>query len=174
MNKIRSMAHNVEAKSGAVWSQPNDPRITRFGRFLRESHLDELPQLLNVVKGEMSLIGPRPERPEIVAQIERSLPRYRERLQVRPGITGLAQMQLPPDSNLASVRRKLAYDIQYVHEIGPWLDLRISVSTVLYLVGHLATSMCHALTKSAKNAAEHRLETIEINQEEPFEIGISG
>lgn len=171
MHKIRSMPHNCEAATGPVWSTPDDPRVTRFGRFLRDTHLDELPQLLNVVTGDMSLIGPRPERPEMIGRIERSLPRYRERLQVKPGMTGLAQMQLPPDSNLASVRRKLAYDLQYVHEIGPWLDVRILMSTVLYCVGHFATALCRELTKSDRHAAEHRVDSIEIVEEEVCEIG---
>jgi hypothetical protein len=97
--------------------------------------LDEFPQLINVLRGEMSLVGPRPERPEFVPQLEQSIPLYAGRLQVRPGITGLAQVQLPPDTDLASVRRKLAHDLYYVRHVGPWLDLRLVLCTGLSLVG---------------------------------------
>src|SRR3954468_13032488 len=85
--KIRTMYHDVERESGIVWSRPGDTRITPVGRFLRATHLDELPQLLNILRGEMSLVGPRPERPEIAARLERGLPHYRERLEVAPGVT---------------------------------------------------------------------------------------
>ncbi|HJT77890.1 MAG TPA: sugar transferase [Gemmataceae bacterium] len=135
LRKIRTMAHNCELHSGPRWSTGHDPRVTPLGRFLRKSHLDELPQLWNVLCGEMSLVGPRPERPEFVPTLERSIPRYRERLRVRPGITGLAQVWLPPDTDLNSVRRKLAYDLYYVRHLGPWLDLRLVVCTGLSLVG---------------------------------------
>jgi lipopolysaccharide/colanic/teichoic acid biosynthesis glycosyltransferase len=111
---------------------PGDPRVTRVGWFLRATHLDELPQLLNVLRGEMSLIGPRPERPEFLPELEHALPAYRQRLLVRPGVTGLAQVQQPADTDLDSVRRKLAYDLYYVQRLGPWLDLRLLFATVLY------------------------------------------
>jgi lipopolysaccharide/colanic/teichoic acid biosynthesis glycosyltransferase len=133
--KIRTMAHNCESTSGAKWSTEGDPRITRVGRFLRKTHLDELPQLWNILRGEMSLVGPRPERPEFIPQLEQAIPRYRERLLVRPGVTGLAQVQLPADTDLASVRRKLAYDLYYVQEVGLGLDLRIVAATALKVVG---------------------------------------
>jgi lipopolysaccharide/colanic/teichoic acid biosynthesis glycosyltransferase len=133
--KLRTMRHGCEAVTGPVWSIADDPRVTRVGRWLRDTHMDELPQLWNVLRGEMSLIGPRPERPEIAAQLERWLPEFRDRLKVRPGITGLAQMQLPADSDLHTVRRKLAHDLHYIEHLGPSLDLRISLSTVLYFAG---------------------------------------
>jgi lipopolysaccharide/colanic/teichoic acid biosynthesis glycosyltransferase len=133
--KIRTMGHDCEKVSGARWSTQGDPRITRVGQFLRKTHLDELPQLWNVLRGDMSLVGPRPERPEFIPQLEQALPRYRERLLVRPGVTGLAQVQLPPDSDLESVRRKLAYDLYYVQEISAWLDVCIVVATALKVVG---------------------------------------
>jgi lipopolysaccharide/colanic/teichoic acid biosynthesis glycosyltransferase len=132
--KLRTMFHGCEAKDGARWATPDDPRVTAIGAVLRRTHLDELPQLWNVLRGEMSLVGPRPERPEFVSKLERVIPRYRERLLVRPGITGLAQIQLPPDTDLESVRRKLAYDLFYVEKCGPWTDLRILVSTGLKVV----------------------------------------
>jgi lipopolysaccharide/colanic/teichoic acid biosynthesis glycosyltransferase len=133
--KIRTMVDNCESLTGPRWSIPGDPRVTRVGWFLRQSHLDELPQLWNVLRGEMSLIGPRPERPEFVPELERSLPAYRQRLAVRPGVTGLAQVQLPPDSDLASVRRKLAHDLFYIRQMSPWLDLRLLVCTAFYALG---------------------------------------
>jgi lipopolysaccharide/colanic/teichoic acid biosynthesis glycosyltransferase len=133
--KIRSMIHNCESLTGARWSMPGDPRVTRVGAFLRASHLDELPQLLNVLQGEMSLIGPRPERPEFVPELERELPGYWQRLAVRPGVTGLAQVQLPPDSDLTSVRRKLAHDLFYIRHLSPWLDVRLLFCTAFYAFG---------------------------------------
>ena len=131
--KLRTMAHQCESLTGAQWCTTNDPRVTKLGRVLRKTHIDELPQLWNVLKGEMSLIGPRPERPEFLPQLEQAIPHYRARLQVRPGVTGLAQVQWPADTNLASVRIKLAYDLYYVRHIGLWLDCRILLSTVAKL-----------------------------------------
>jgi lipopolysaccharide/colanic/teichoic acid biosynthesis glycosyltransferase len=129
--KIRSMVTDAE-KSGAAWSKPGDQRITRVGKFLRATHLDELPQLLNVLRGEMSLVGPRPERPEFIPTLEKAVPGYRHRLLVKPGVTGIAQVQLPPDKEIACVRRKLAYDLYYVENQSLWLDLRVMVATVVY------------------------------------------
>ncbi len=107
MYKIRTMRLDAETESGPVWTQPQDPRMTSLGRLLRKLHLDELPQLFNVLKGEMSLVGPRPERPEFVCVLAEAVPGYRNRLAVRPGITGLAQINLPPDTDLVSVQRKI-------------------------------------------------------------------
>ncbi len=133
--KIRTMYEDSERHSGPTWSLPGDARITPVGRILRLFHIDELPQLWNVIKGEMSLVGPRPERPVFVAQLERALADYRERLSVRPGLTGLAQVQQPPDTNLFSVRRKLNYDLCYVERMSLWLDFRLLLGTVLKCLG---------------------------------------
>jgi lipopolysaccharide/colanic/teichoic acid biosynthesis glycosyltransferase len=133
--KIRTMVHNCESLTGPRWSIPGDPRITPLGRFLRQTHLDELPQLFNVLRGEMSLIGPRPERPEFTAKLERALPAYPERLRVRPGVTGLAQVHLPGDTSLASVRLKLAHDLFYIQQLSPGLELRILFCTFLRVLG---------------------------------------
>jgi lipopolysaccharide/colanic/teichoic acid biosynthesis glycosyltransferase len=133
--KIRTMRHNCEQQTGAQWSKPGDARITPVGKFLRKSHIDELPQLWNILRGDMSLVGPRPERPEFVPQLERALGRYGERLLVRPGLSGLAQVQLPPDTDLDSVRRKLAHDLCYVQQMSFWLDLRILICTGLHILG---------------------------------------
>ncbi len=133
--KLRSMAHDCERLSGPRWAARRDPRVTPLGRLLRASHLDELPQLWNVLRGEMALVGPRPERPEFVTQLERAIPGYRDRLEVRPGITGLAQVQLPADEDLEGVRRKVACDLRYIERMGPWLDLRIVAATGLKVAG---------------------------------------
>ena len=133
--KLRTMFFNCESLTGPRWCVPGDSRITLVGYVLRKTHLDELPQLVNVLRGEMSLIGPRPERPEFVPDLERALPSYRQRLNVRPGVTGLAQVQLPPDTDIESVRRKLAHDLFYVRRLGPWMDLRLLVCTAFYAVG---------------------------------------
>jgi lipopolysaccharide/colanic/teichoic acid biosynthesis glycosyltransferase len=133
--KIRTMVHQCESLTGARWCVPGDNRVTPLGRLLRLTHLDELPQLWNVLWGHMSLVGPRPERPEFVPQLEQAIANYRERLQVRPGVTGLAQLQLPPDTDLESVRRKLAYDVYYVQRVGFLLDLRLLLGTGLKVVG---------------------------------------
>src|SRR5262249_6782677 len=121
--KIRTMYHQCELKSGARWSQAGDPRVTPVGRFLGSTHLDELPQLWNVLKGDMALVGPRPERPEFIPALARAIPLYELRLLVRPGVTGLAQIQLPPDTDVQSVRAKVAHDLYYVRHMSLWVDL---------------------------------------------------
>lgn len=138
--KLRSMYHKCETLSGAVWSSKGDPRVTPVGRFLRRSHIDELPQLWNILCGDMSLVGPRPERPEFVPQLEQAIPRYRDRLLVLPGVTGLAQIHLGPDTDLASVERKLAFDLYYVKTLGAWNDLKIIVATAIHVLRPFAPS----------------------------------
>ncbi len=138
--KLRTMIHLAESATGAVWTQPGDPRITPFGRILRKTHVDEFPQLFNVLLGQMSLIGPRPERPEFVDQLEWQVPNYRNRLNVRPGITGLAQLQLPPDSGLESVRKKLLHDLYYIRNASPWFDCRILLFTASHFASTFLTS----------------------------------
>ncbi len=135
MYKIRTMRVDAEAGTGPVWTQVHDPRITPVGRWIRKLHLDEFPQLLNVLKGEMALIGPRPERPEFTQRLAVAIPGYLDRLSVRPGITGLAQINLPPDTDLESVRSKLAVDLAYVRDGSVSLDLRILACTFLRLFG---------------------------------------
>jgi lipopolysaccharide/colanic/teichoic acid biosynthesis glycosyltransferase len=129
--KLRTMCHNCEATSGIRWATKRDSRVTLTGKLLRATHIDELPQLWNVIRGDMGLIGPRPERPEIVAVLEQKIPEYFLRHRVRPGVTGLAQIQLPADTDLESVRRKLALDLVYVQQRTVWLDTRIVVGTLL-------------------------------------------
>lgn len=133
--KIRTMRFDAEATTGPVWTERDDPRITWLGRLLRRVHLDELPQLINVVRGEMSLIGPRPERPEFTQYLARQIPGYLDRYSVLPGITGLAQISLPPDSDVDSVRRKLVVDLEYIRTASLAMDLRILLCTALRLMG---------------------------------------
>lgn len=129
MIKLRSMRQDAETASGAVWSVDGDPRVTPLGKILRKYHLDELPQLVNVIKGEMSLVGPRPERPEFVEVLAQQLDGYLDRLEVKPGITGLAQLNLPPDTDLKSVAEKLVLDLEYIKQAGPWLEARLLLCT---------------------------------------------
>ena len=135
--KLRTMGHDCERRTGIQWSQKGDARVTRVGKLLRASHLDELPQLFNVLRGEMSLIGPRPERPEVIRAkgLGEQVPGYGHRQAVRPGVTGLAQIQLPADSDLLSVRHKVVYDVYYIQRPGLWLDLRILAATALKAAG---------------------------------------
>ena len=135
LHKIRTMIHNCEETSGPRWSRPGDPRINPMGRFLRATHLDELPQLWNVLRGEMGLVGPRPERPEFIPELAKAIPHYQARLVIRPGVTGLAQVQLPADTNLSSVRRKLGYDLYYIRYLSLWLDIRLYLCTAIHMLG---------------------------------------
>ena len=133
--KIRTMMHDAEALTGPVWTAPNDPRITKVGKLLRAIHLDELPQLINVLWGHMALIGPRPERPEFTQYLAREIPGYMNRYVVAPGITGLAQINLPPDADVDSVRRKLVLDLEYLRLADASTDFRILLCTAVRLFG---------------------------------------
>ena len=124
------MRLDAEAGTGAVWASKGDPRITRFGRFLRKSRLDELPQLFNVLKGEMSIVGPRPERPEFVATLSEQIPFFPHRHCVRPGITGWAQINHKYGDTLADTVTKLEFDLYYIKNLSPMLDLYIMIQTV--------------------------------------------
>ena len=131
------MVKNAE-KNGAVWAQKNDVRITFFGRFLRNTRLDEFPQFVNIIKGEMSLIGPRPERPVFVADLKEKIPFYAIRHVVRPGLTGWAQVNYPYANTIEEQETKLRYDLYYIKERNTFLDFKIlikTVSTVLLLKG---------------------------------------
>ncbi len=129
VHKLRSMRTDAEAK-GAQWATKNDSRITRVGRFLRKTRLDEVPQFMNVLKGEMSLIGPRPERLVFVHQLEKDIPDFRDRLLVKPGITGLAQVINGYDDGVESARRKIELDKHYINHSGWRQDAKILASTV--------------------------------------------
>jgi sugar transferase (PEP-CTERM system associated) len=128
--KLRSMCVDAETAAGPCWAQKEDPRITRVGRLLRLCRIDELPQLWNVIKGDLSLVGPRPERPEFVSQLERDIPYYRERHIVKPGLTGWAQLCYPYGSSQQDTREKLQYDLYYVKNRSVFFNLMILMQTV--------------------------------------------
>jgi sugar transferase (PEP-CTERM system associated) len=129
MLKFRTMRTDAEASGTATWAQKNDPRATRIGRWLRRFRIDELPQILNVVRGEMGIVGPRPERPEFVAKLRRQIPYYDLRTLVPPGITGWAQIRYPYAASLEEAREKLQYDLWYVKHLSVLLDLSILFHT---------------------------------------------
>lgn len=166
--KLRTMTHNCEAGTGAVWAAKNDPRITPVGKFLRDTHLDELPQLINILQGHMGLIGPRPERPEITPELARQIPNYRCRLWVRPGVTGLAQMLLPADSDLFSVKRKVAHDLHYIRHVSPTMDLRIALCTAFYFFAAAAKAGCKALVGGYGKAIARKCDLPDADQDELF------
>jgi lipopolysaccharide/colanic/teichoic acid biosynthesis glycosyltransferase len=128
--KFRTMCVNAEHLSGAVWAAKEDPRVTPVGKFLRQYRLDELPQLFNVIRGDMNVVGPRPERPSIFAQLRTTIPQYDARQRVKPGITGLAQVNQQYDQCLDDVRNKLRYDLEYLRRQSFWEDIRIMLKTV--------------------------------------------
>ena len=127
--KLRTMRQDAEMHSGAVWATSKDMRITRVGRFLRKWRIDEIPQLINVLRGEMSLVGPRPERPEFIETLEAAIPFFKERLLVPPGITGWAQVKHPYTTTIEGVRLKLQYDLFYIKNMSFFLDLVILLRT---------------------------------------------
>jgi exopolysaccharide biosynthesis polyprenyl glycosylphosphotransferase len=128
--KFRSMHQDAEAGTGAVWASRHDPRVTPLGRWLRRLRLDELPQLLNVLRGEMSIVGPRPERPEFVATLSEQIPFYRQRHHVKPGITGWAQVNHRYGDTLEDTITKLEYDLYYIKHLAPALDAYIIFHTL--------------------------------------------
>jgi len=131
MIKFRSMTQDAEQKSGAVWAKKVDPRVTRVGKFMRKTRLDEIPQLINVLRGEMSLVGPRPERPHFYQSLETAIPLYAERTYgLRPGITGLAQVYQGYDETIEDVRRKVGFDHSYaavLSSLGSWISMDLLV-----------------------------------------------
>lgn len=128
--KFRSMGQDSEKETGASWAQEDDPRVTRFGAFIRKTRIDELPQLFNVLKGDMSFIGPRPERPEFVSQISKVTPYYAERHAIKPGITGWAQVMYPYGASLGDAVEKLRYDLYYINNLSVFLELYIIFETI--------------------------------------------
>ncbi len=128
--KFRTMRVDAEQGCGAVWAQRQDPRVTLVGRFLRQYRLDELPQLFNVLKGEMNIVGPRPERPTIFAELREHIAEYPLRQRAKPGITGLAQINHHYDRSLEDVRTKVHYDLEYIRRQSVAEDLRIMLKTV--------------------------------------------
>jgi lipopolysaccharide/colanic/teichoic acid biosynthesis glycosyltransferase len=132
--KLRSMRTDAEIGGIAVWAQKDDPRVTRVGRIIRKLRIDELPQAWSVLKGEMSFVGPRPERPQFVADLEQRLPYYAERHVVKPGITGWAQINYPYGASIEDAREKLEFDLYYAKNYTPFLDLLILLQTARVVI----------------------------------------
>ncbi len=132
--KFRSMKQDAEKSTGPMWSTKNDPRITRVGNFIRKARIDEIPQMFNVLKGEMSLVGPRPERPFFVEKLSKEIPFYKRRLKVRPGVTGWAQIKHKYDESLEDVKTKLRYDLFYIENMSLRMDLKILFRTVFVVL----------------------------------------
>jgi lipopolysaccharide/colanic/teichoic acid biosynthesis glycosyltransferase len=132
--KFRSMVSNAEQAIGAQFASKNDPRVTRLGAFLRKTRLDELPQLINVLRGDMSLIGPRPERPELAGELAQNIRRFPNRLQIKAGLTGLAQVIQGYPDGISGYRRKLGLDLLYIRNQGPLLDLWIALRTITVMM----------------------------------------
>lgn len=128
--KFRTMRVDAERGSGAVWAQENDPRVTRLGKYMRVLRLDEIPQFWNVLLGDMNIVGPRPERPSIVSRLREDIPEYQCRHRVKPGITGLAQINQNYDACIDDVRSKVGWDLRYIREQGVWIDFKILVRTL--------------------------------------------
>jgi lipopolysaccharide/colanic/teichoic acid biosynthesis glycosyltransferase len=153
MYKLRTMRDGAESDTGPVWSDgEGDARVTPVGRFLRRSHLDEVPQLMNVLKGEMSLVGPRPERPHFVNQFEGTIPDYGKRLEVKPGITGLAQLRVGYDRTVDDVRRKVLWDRTYIRRMCWWVDFLIVAGTLSKALG-LGRTQEQGRTRAAAGAS---------------------
>jgi lipopolysaccharide/colanic/teichoic acid biosynthesis glycosyltransferase len=127
--KLRTMRLDAERETGAVWAKENDSRLIRFGGIIRKAHIDEIPQLFNVLKGEMSIIGPRPERPEMVRDLKALIRDYEKRLEIKPGITGLAQVWHKYDETILDVKKKIKYDLLYIRRMCWLVDLRILAQT---------------------------------------------
>jgi exopolysaccharide biosynthesis polyprenyl glycosylphosphotransferase len=134
MLKFRSMYHEAEKHSGPVWANRRDPRVTKVGRIIRKAHFDEVPQLVNVLQGDMSLVGPRPERPYFVEQLSREIPIYYRRLRVRPGLTGWAQVKYKYDESVDDVRVKLRYDLFYIENMSLRMDMKILLTTIYTVI----------------------------------------
>lgn len=132
--KFRSMRVDAEKNSGPVWAKTQDQRVTPIGRWIRRLRIDELPQFINVLKGDMSIIGPRPERPNFVDQFSQEISDYRRRLNVKPGITGLAQVHHHYDETLRDVRKKIKYDLLYIKKLCLWTDLSIVLRTFRVII----------------------------------------
>lgn len=128
--KFRTMRVDAEQDTGAIWASADDPRVTTVGRWLRQYRLDELPQLINVLRGDMNLVGPRPERPSIVTELRKEIPQYQQRHRTLPGITGQAQVSLQYDSSLDDVKKKVAHDLEYIRKASAWEDFKIMLKTI--------------------------------------------
>ena len=125
------MKVDAEKETGPVWAQEDDPRLIRFGKIIRKLHLDELPQFFNVLKGNMSIVGPRPERPIFVKELSKEIKEYKKRLHVKPGITGLAQIRHKYDETIEDVKKKIKFDLLYIRKMCLMVDIRILLQTII-------------------------------------------
>ena len=128
--KFRTMREDAESQTGAVWAVTNDPRVTKVGKFLRKTRLDEIPQFFNVLRGDMAFVGPRPERPEFVLELYQLLPYYTKRHALKPGVTGWAQVKYPYGASVEDALEKLNYDLYYIKNYSIFLDILIIMETV--------------------------------------------
>lgn len=159
--KFRTMVEDAETGTGAVWAGKNDARVTRVGRFLRKTRIDEIPQLLNVLRGHMSLVGPRPERPEFIKELSNTVPFYRERLMVAPGITGWAQVNFPYAASIQASRRKLQFDLYYIKHMSLLLDTLILLRTFKTILVGLRHSEDDSAHEPAVEKKQPKLEILE-------------
>jgi lipopolysaccharide/colanic/teichoic acid biosynthesis glycosyltransferase len=159
MYKLRTMRDEAERRTGPVWAMPEDPRITDIGRRLRKHHLDEIPQLWNVIKGEMSLVGPRPERPEIIARLVQEVPEYRLRLRLKPGITGPAQLCRNADAEVEDVKRKLELDLYYAAHFSVRLYLRTLFLTAVKIFSATPVSEAELMKFDDQNSCRFHTAT---------------
>lgn len=166
--KLRTMTHNCESLTGAQWSKPGDTRVTTVGRWLRKSHIDELPQLWNVLRGDMSLVGPRPEREIFIRKLSERVPFYAERLLVPPGITGWAQVMYPYAASIEESRRKLQFDLYYIKHMSFFLDMYVLLKTFkTILFGRERTGKQVPVKQPKPRYAEVKTETLFFNPVTP-------
>jgi lipopolysaccharide/colanic/teichoic acid biosynthesis glycosyltransferase len=159
--KFRSMRVNAEAESGAIWSVKNDNRVTLVGKIIRRFRIDELPQLLNIIRGEMSIVGPRPERPNFVEMLENEIPLFRHRHAMRPGLTGWAQLNYPYGASVTDAKAKLSYDLYYVKNSNLLFDILILLQTIEVVIWGKAISMAGAIrTAEPEPAKEDRRQRV--------------
>jgi sugar transferase (PEP-CTERM system associated) len=144
--KFRSMTINAESESGPLWSVKDDDRVTLVGKLIRRFRIDELPQLFNVIKGEMSIVGPRPERPEFVDLLADKVPMFNVRHSVRPGLTGWAQLNFPYGASVTDAREKLSYDLYYIKNASPVLDMLVFLQTIEVVIWGKAVSMAGSIS----------------------------
>lgn len=169
--KLRSMVRDAEKPGQPVWCSINDLRVTPVGKVLRKLHLDELPQLWNVAKGDMSLVGPRPERPEICENLVDEIENYHHRHSVKPGVTGLSQINLPADQTIEDVRRKQILDLRYIDEANLWLDLRMILATALRMLGIRGETVIKLMSLCRRQYLEEQLASSQSpNQKTPHTL----
>jgi exopolysaccharide biosynthesis polyprenyl glycosylphosphotransferase len=168
--KFRTMIADAESQTGPVWAAENDPRITLVGKWLRKTRIDEIPQLINVLRGEMSLVGPRPERAIFIQKLSEKIPFYAERLLVPPGITGWAQVMAPYAASVEDTRRKLQYDLYYIKHMSFFLDFFIFLKTVKTMLFGRERKKVSIAKPVTPHHSEIKTETLFLDTAKPDEI----